>query len=139
MLINSITMIDKEKKEQNERLLSYGRQNAKAIKKCFPDVEYVEVFAYVADQSTDISYTTEKTLYPDDLLYLYFPCSNSNCDGIGYNLTDILTDSLKQRKYIEAEDTTAMQCSGDVYDEEDDCYYQCSGYIYYEIEPKFRS
>lgn len=116
-------MNEKQLREQRDRLRTEKIYHARTLGDVFPDIESVEICTSVLFES-GVGVETEKeyriVLGRNDKLYVYIPCLNNDCTGFGFDLTDIVRESMRKRE----SDFGKVECDG----KEDWKYYGSSGH-----------
>lgn len=132
-------MNENQLKEQRNRLRSEKIYNARTLGDIFPDIESVEIRASILFES-GVGDGVEKeyriVLGRNDKLYAHIPCLNNDCTGYGFDLTDIMRESIRKRE----SDFGKVECDG----KEDWKYYGSSGHtcqstLNYAVFPQYLS
>lgn len=124
--------------KQRCNLLAVKASNAKPLRSEFPEVEYVTLSVIITFVSgTEVSVEREYNirLDRDSLLYVHFPCANRDCTSLGFDITEIVRDSIRRKAEITEED---IRCDG----KEDWKYYNavgcsCDTTLYCVVIPHF--
>lgn len=132
-------MNENQLKEQRNKLRSEKIYNARTLGDVFPDIESVEIRASILFES-GVGDGVEKeyriVLGRNDKLYAHIPCLNNDCTGYGFDLTDIVRESIRKRE----SDFGEIECDG----KEDWKYYGSSGHtcqstLSYAVFPQYLS
>lgn len=132
-------MNENQLREQRDRLRSEKIYHSRILEDIFPNVESVEICASVLFES-GVGDGVEKeyriVLGSNDKLYAYVPCPNKDCTGYGFDLTDIVRESIHKRE----NDFGEIECDG----KEDWKYFGSSGHtcqstLNYTVFPQYTS
>lgn len=124
--------------EARNRTYDIYRRSARKISEFDSAILKVEIH-YKLNFNTEVSQTKSlvgnTVLNPNDKLFWYHICLNSDCTGSGFYLTDEISKAVESHKVVKCE----KSCNG----KEDWKYQDASGYscmttLHYEIRPVFK-
>ena len=94
-------MNENKLREQRGRLRSEKIYHSRRLSDVFPDVERVEVRASILFEPGAADVVEKEyciVLVANDKLYVYVPCPNKDCTGFGFELTDVIRESIRKRE-----------------------------------------